>query len=84
MKEYRAAIYLSDGNMKSSAYEFKIKINNTAPIFKGEIKAVNKVQLRKEIIVPLPEIFDKENNPVFVKFTKIPSFARYDKGQNSL
>lgn len=72
------SIYLSDGNMQKGPYLFKIRMINTPPTFKTELKDRYRVQLNTDYFLRFPLTIDLERNPVFFRFTNLPSFLIFD------
>jgi hypothetical protein len=59
-------IILTDGNMQSVPYQFKLRMTNSAPSFSKSLPKIYEVQLRNEFFVALPAVIDMENNPTWV------------------
>jgi hypothetical protein len=55
----------------------KLYLNN-APFLQSKLPKKYKLQLTKEIIVPLPNVIDNEENPVAISFIGLPSFITFD------
>jgi hypothetical protein len=53
-------------------------MTNTAPYLQSKLPKKHKLQLTKEIIVPLPNVIDDEDNPVGISFIGLPSFITFD------
>jgi hypothetical protein len=77
LKDYELQIILTDGNMNSDPYKFKLSMTNSAPSFKSNLPKLEKVQLSKEFILSLPQFSDMENNPIMVLILSMPSFMTY-------
>jgi hypothetical protein len=77
LKDYELQIILTDGNMESVPYKFKLSMTNSAPSFYSKFPKLEKVQLSKEFILPLPQFSDMENNPIMVLILSMPSFMTY-------
>jgi hypothetical protein len=79
---YELSLTLSDGALASPAYNFKLKMINTAPKFSYKIED-QKVQLKKITTIKLPEVLDLENNPISFSNIKMPNFASFDQQKSA-
>jgi hypothetical protein len=61
-------IVLTDGNMNSVDYKFKLTVTNSAPEFKDRLKNV-KMLLNEELEYEFPKVEDLEFNPVDILIT---------------
>ena len=67
----------SDGVL-TTIVSFSIDIFNTAPFLQTKFPKKHLVQLTKEITLVVPNILDKEYNPVSISFTGFPPFITYN------
>lgn len=74
-------IILTDTNMNSSDYKFKLKIINSAPYFNQGKPKSQLVPINQELRYSLPKFKDNENNPVKVVQT-LPPFIKFDSKEN--
>jgi hypothetical protein len=75
--KYLVTVTASDGVL-TTIVSFFINIFNTAPFLQTKFPKKHRVQLTKEITLPLPNILDKEYNPVSIIFIGFPSFITFD------
>jgi len=74
-------IILTDTNMNSMGYNFKLEITNSAPYFTKDRPKGVVMRLNSELKHIMPQFKDDENNPVDVAQI-LPSFITYDTNEN--
>ena len=74
-------IVLTDTNMNSIDYNYRLVITNSPPYFSSQRPKSAMIGLNKEIRHPLPQFKDDENNPVTV-VQILPPFITFDPVEN--
>ena len=75
------SIILTDTNMDSIEYKYKLVITNSAPYFTKDRPKGVIMRLNEELKYSMPTFIDDENNPIYV-VQKLPSFITYDSNEN--
>jgi hypothetical protein len=75
--KYQVTVTATDGVLTTTV-SFVITIFNTAPYLQNKFPKKHRVQLTKDMTLTLPNILDKEDNPVSISFIGFPSFITYN------
>jgi len=78
LDEYTVSVRLSDGNMRSQGYTFKVKVINRPPFFIEKMDKIYKVPFGERSIIKIPMIVDLEYNDIQLNSFEKPRFVSID------